>query len=150
MRTSWSLNCSRMSSHRGVGGSSAMASFGVSIQVLRLFAIGSRPTILSMLLYQFADLRVSQTSGSIYSQGRQDLIYRSCIRVLHLWWRSRKEPCGMRKEDVCTARRVVKLLSLYEAGTVIDVRRVENGSAETARFDAFTRGRKKLKCCNQE
>lgn len=25
MRTSWSLNCSRMSSHRGVGGSSAMA-----------------------------------------------------------------------------------------------------------------------------
>lgn len=90
-----------------------------------------------MLLYQLADLRVSQTSGSIYSQGRQDLIYRSCIRVLHLRWRSRKEPCGMRKEDVCTARRVVKASE-------------ENGSAETVRFDAFTRGRKKLEGCNQE
>lgn len=50
----------------------------------RRFATGCEPTVLAILLSQLLDLRIGQTRGGLHSQGRQDLVYRSCEGVLHL------------------------------------------------------------------
>lgn len=59
--TSWSLNCSRMSSQIGVGGSSAMAAMrSVWLGLLRGWS-GREHTIAAVLVPQSDDLGIGQT-----------------------------------------------------------------------------------------
>lgn len=44
----------------------------------------SQLTILAMLLPLFSNLRIGQTSGSLHSKGRQDLVCRLCESVVHI------------------------------------------------------------------
>ena len=56
--TSWSLNCSRMSSHRGVGGSSGMAVSGNQWPLAIVRKGGSKRTVPAMLQPRGLDLAV--------------------------------------------------------------------------------------------
>lgn len=81
----------------------------------RRFATGCERTVLAILVSQLLDLGVSQTSGGLHSQGRQDLVYRPCEGVLHLsrvggGW-------SLRERRRCEWRRQSKLRRLFGAGS---------------------------------
>ena len=61
MMTSWSLNCSRTSSQRGVGGSSGRAGMYVSERVLQTRHNHNYSTISPILLDRFPDLLIGKT-----------------------------------------------------------------------------------------
>lgn len=84
MRTSWSLNCSRMSSQMGVGGSSGSAVTWSARVPSSSFPIQCMPrTISAMLVPQALHLRLRETAVLGHLEMFERLSGRPCIGILH-------------------------------------------------------------------